>query len=665
MKRPAILVCLVFFSLGFACWNLAVIRAQIAESTEDPTGVSIPYPFVHLVHSRDAAREGTTAHLRAYDPYLLYQLGRDLLNRQFAFRHGVYGRSGELSVPLYVGRADAPVHGGVARFARDHASSCIFCHSTPYREPGGGPNIGSTGGMGRNSVHFYGSGIVEMLGEQVRSLILERYDTNRNRVIDRAEVTGSRPVEIRPSTGAAPVSYGDLSPGEDGIPRLNSVFRIWYLDAAGRLLPDAHTLKDPRVAAFDFAMGVFGWGRGYGTVAGQRIAQGGEAVTMREFYTVAADFHMGMQANDSTQQPMGGPRTVTGLGGLAARSLNGAQQFDFGGSVDRGLQVGKTGLSLDDPDGDGFFHELTEGDVDAVEFYMLHAPAPAVRATARSEDGRRILESLGCVRCHVENWQVLARDDARGLRGDRRLFRLEVRSRLADDGSAELAGALVPLLHRSPRGEYEPSQGSFRVERIYTDFKHWDIGPEFHERRFDGTLQHEHRTAPLWGVGSTPPYGHSGRFLSLEAVILAHGGAAARARRAFRSLSPADRRLLIEYLDSLVLYSTDEIPTDIDGDGVAAERFEVAGHDVGFERFDARFLFRRLPRYQLFREVTNHTGRRVALSLIENVGDAFAMDLAYRRDADGDGFPDVIDSLPQQTGISKEIAPDEKRVRSP
>src|SRR5262249_54084411 len=156
----------------------------------------------------------------------------------------------------------------------------------------------------------------------------------------------------------------------------------------------------------------------------------------RQFYTVAADFHMGLQAYDPTQQ--GSDPETSGAGGLARVSLNGAQQFDFGGSVDPGHKLTEKGLSLDDPDHDGHINELTQGDVDAVELFLLHTPQPAVRATESSEAGRAVLQQIGCTRCHVESWRIEARDERRGLPGDRRLFRLETRSRLLITGVSEI-----------------------------------------------------------------------------------------------------------------------------------------------------------------------------------------------------------------------------------
>lgn len=617
------------------------MRAQVAENARDPFGIAIPYRHVHLVHADDPLQEGTTAYLRARDPYLLYQLGRDLINRQFEMKHGILGRPADLSVPLYVGSpGTAVVHGGAAtRFARDHAASCGMCHSSVYREPSAGQTIGSTGGMGRNTTHFFGAGLVEMIGEQVTRQILEAYDRNANGIIDRAELTASNPVRIPPAPGADPIDYGDLSPGPDGVPRLNAVFRIWYVDGDGRVLPDAVSLADSRAAGYGLAMQPFGWGRGYRQTGERRVSQGGEASTLREFYTVAADFHMGLEAHDPTQQ--GADRSSPGIGGLAGTSLNGAQQYEFGGSIDRGRRIAD-GVSQDDPDGDGHVSELTEGDVDAAEFFLLHVPAPAVRATRTSEAGRAVLARIGCTRCHTQRWHLPAEDRARGFKGDRRLFSLDARMQATGTGDPELTGTLVPRSRTNPEGDLEPVRGAYTVNGVYSDFKHWDIGPAFHERRFDGTAQTVHRTAPLWGVGNTGPYGHSGNFMDLRSVIRAHAGAAAAERDAFVALDAAGQRELLAFLESLVLFQTDEIPADIDGDGTVRETFEVAGQFAGYERFDARFLFRVPPRYDILGKYVHPNGRWVAASLITNIDEAYGLTLDYRHDSDGDGFADAL-----------------------
>jgi CxxC motif-containing protein (DUF1111 family) len=571
----------------------APLPSQVVESTADPNGVSIEYEFVHLVHSDDSTRPGTTAWLYAHDPFLLYQLGRDLTTRVYPRSRGAEERPGAMDVPLYVGDRGVGEARQV-RFARDHTASCAFCHSMPIREPGAGQTIASTSATGRNTPHFYGAGLVEMIALQTRASILRRADTNGDGMIDADEARRAGRIVITPAPGEPPIDFGTLAPDTHGVPGMNGVFRIWYVDRNGVPLPEARSLDDAGVGGFDFAMEPFGWGRGTRSAASGRVtSEGGEAATIRGIFALAADVHMGLQANDPTQQSSHGI-------GLAAVSLNGAQQFDFGEASNR----------------DGKVRKLTEGDLDAIEFYLLHAPAPAVRGTAASERGRAVLRATGCTRCHVEQWRIEARDVRRGFDGDRRLFHLET-SAWRDGEAPEIVARLV----RTPR-----IGGSFAVDRIYTDFRHWDIGPAFWERRWDGTLQKAHRTAPLWGVCSTHPYGHAGSFDTLDDVIRAHAGAAAPERKAYAALPPARRAFLLRYLESLVLYPTDEVPADIDGDGKIADDFVVGGQRVGYERFDARFLFAVPPRWRFLGDVADPRGRFRRLGFIDNTREAYRID---------------------------------------
>src|SRR5207249_1291209 len=79
----------------------------------------------------------------------------------------------------------------------------------------------------------------------------------------------------------------------------------------------------------------------------------------------------GLQACDPTTF------TPSGQAGLGRVSNPGAQQFLTEAGKDLGRKRGKTGLSHDDPDGDGHCEEITEGDLDVAEWYLLNHPAPA------------------------------------------------------------------------------------------------------------------------------------------------------------------------------------------------------------------------------------------------------------------------------------------------
>lgn len=640
------------FGLIILCTSF--ISAQLPESDQDPSGIAIPYPFVHLIHSDSQELVGTSAYLRAYDPFLFYQLGKDLVQRQFTSSQGIRGNTGSLNVSLYLGKpVQVSKHGLDARFAREHTNSCGACHSIPFREPGGGQTIASTSSNGRNTPHFFGAGLVEMIGEQIRAKIFNQYDTNRNGQIDLEEISPGAEVQIIPSPGAEAIDFGTLSPDKYGIPQLNPAFRLWYLNQNAQIIPNATSLRDTGVVAFDFAFQPFGWGRGWQLLEdGRRVAQGGDASTIREFFTTAADLHMGLQAHDPTQLPTEFNAHLSNEhGGVLGTSLNGALQYAFGGSIDRGDLLSSTGISLDDPDGDRCLSELTEGDIDAVEYYLLHTFPPAYLSGESSQKGRFLFNQIGCNNCHVENWKIEAKDTALGYSGDRRFFHQTTETFMNEQGVYQLQGRLVSSYRKDQSGALVPVFDSCLVQKIYSDFKHWDIGPGFYERRYDGSLQREHRTAPLWGVGSTAPYGHAGNYLSLDEVIRAHGGAASKEQEAYSALTNKDRKLILDFLNALVLYQTEDIPCDINADGFIDSNFMVHQQNVGYERFDSRFLFASKPKIKMLLEATDHKGRNKPLYLINNLKEIYGLELYYRRDSDEDSFPDVIDPFPRQKGI--------------
>jgi hypothetical protein len=123
-----------------------------------------------------------------------------------------------------------------------------------------------------------------------------------------------------------------------------------------------------------------------------------------------------------------------------------------------------------------------------------------------------------------------------------------------------------------PKGE------PFVVRNFFADLKRHDIGSAFWEKNFDGSLQKEFMTEPLWGVGSTSPYGHDGRSPTLEDVILRHGGEAQDARDAFEAMGPGKRDTVIEFLETLVLFSPPSTASTLDPKDTGAPDYPVNGH---------------------------------------------------------------------------------------
>jgi hypothetical protein len=118
----------------------------------------------------------------------------------------------------------------------------------------------------------------------------------------------------------------------------------------------------------------------------------------------------------------------------------------------------------------------------------------------------------------------------------------------------------------------------FPVRDIFSDFKRHDLGPSFHERNYDGTMRKEFMTLPLWGVGSTPPYGHDGRSMTLNDVILRHGGEGQAARDAYASLGRLDRQDMLDFLNSLILFPPDDTASNLNPASRSNEYFPQRGH---------------------------------------------------------------------------------------
>lgn len=85
-------------------------------------------------------------------------------------------------------------------------------------------------------------------------------------------------------------------------------------------------------------------------------------------------------------------------------------------------------------------------------------------------------------------------------------------------------------------------------------------------------------TTPLWGVGTSAPYGHDGRSLNLREVILRHGGEALRARDAFAALSSNNQSNVLEFLRSLVIFPPDDTASTLDPGNRNAPSFPQFGH---------------------------------------------------------------------------------------
>ena len=396
--------------------------------------------------------------------------------------------------------------------------------------------IAKNGGTGRNTPHMFGAGLVEMIGIQIRLQALAIADANRDGWISKQEAKGKRCVLSNLPAGVTgdrtEIDYGSFEDLDgDGKPDLNPLFSIIYVDGDGKRLADAADLRSRGVAGYTFEVQCFGFG--HLPLKGRPPV----STTLRSFIATPFDIHSGLQAFDPTtlDDPDGD--------GFAQVSNAGCLQCVTAAGPDRGKRRGRTGISLDDPDGDGYCEEITEGDLDVAEWYLLNHPAPARgQITPETRRGERLFEKAGCASCHVPDWHLHEadpknKDYTSRYAGDRRFFELQVAH---NDKADRMEGKLVHLADRK-RGLWLPRRGAYTVRGIYTDFKYYDLGKEFYQVQFDGSVVRKWRTAPLWGVGTTAPYGHDGASLTLHDVIRRHGGDALRSRQAYLALSRAER----------------------------------------------------------------------------------------------------------------------------
>lgn len=366
----------------------------------------------------------------------------------------------------------------------------------------------------RDAPHLFGLGLKEMLADEITA------DLRRIRqgAIDRARQTGH---SVTVSLGSKGIRYGTITAEPSG--RVDTS-RLEGIDA------------DLRVRPF--------------------FAEGG-TISIREFVVGALHKEMGLECNDPDLAHASAGERVTTPSGMV---LDGSED-----KID----------PPPPPDAITGQYEIDPALVDHIEFYLLNYFKPGLgRQNSTTERGRRLFNSLGCASCHVPNLRI---------NHDRRVADVTTLYDPAQGIFNKLfatAGTLVSVIDdgKGLPPLKQPLGGPFLVENIYTDFKRHNLGPNFYERNYDGTLRKTFLTRALWGAGSKIVFGHDGRSISLEEVILRHGGEAQAARDGYALLPELEAEALQSFLKSLVLFPPDDTASNLDPGDRNAPGFPQFGH---------------------------------------------------------------------------------------
>ena len=414
------------------------------------------------------------------------------------------------------GSGDIAVNNGIGAGSSD---SCSSCHGRPRGAAGSGGDV-VTRPDSRDAPHLFGLGLKEMLADEITAELRER----RNEGAAKARIGGSAVTVPLLSKG---ISYGSITVAPDG------------------------SLDTSRVEGVDPDLRV------------RPFFMHGGTISIREFVIGALNNEMGFQALDpDVSAASGGSRSITPSHMILDGKLD---------TIEVPPDPDPTIVPKDQP----VRNQISTAIVDYLEFYLLNYFKPGLyEQNEQTAQGRAAFDRIGCASCHIADLRIDR---------DRRVADVETVYDSERGHFNSLFATATPLIQTIDDGSGQPAikvpaMQPFLVKNIFTDFKRHDLGLGFHERNYDGSLQTRHLTTPLWGAGTTAPYGHDGRSVNLTEVILRHGGEAQAQRDAFAHLPPRDRSDLLAFLSSLVLFPPDDTASNLDPGDKRALNFPQYKH---------------------------------------------------------------------------------------
>jgi hypothetical protein len=406
--------------------------------------------------------------------------------------------------------------------------SCAGCHARPRGSAGFGGDV-VTRPDSRSTPHLFGLGLKEMLADEMTADMR----VIRSQAVTRAKQSGQLVTLPLVTKG---VSFGSITANPDGSIDTSQVQGV---------------NPDLRIRPF--------------------FAHGG-TISIREFIVGALNAEMGLQSLDPDLQTASTGGTVTTPSGMM-----------LDGSTDPVTHMAHDTIEVPPAPDPENGNEIDAALVDHLEFYLLNYFKPGIyQQDASSSHGLKVFNQLGCAACHVQNLTI---------NHDRRVADVNTVYDPVNGIFNRIFATATALIHKVDDGSgypplMVPNGQPFVVQNIFTDFKRHDLGPNFHERNWDGSFQTEFLTKPLWGVGSLGSLGHDGRSINLVEVILRHGGEAQASRDAFANLFSQDQQSgdqgdafdLLHFLSTLVLFPPDDTASNLDPGNPGAPNFPQSGH---------------------------------------------------------------------------------------
>jgi cytochrome c peroxidase len=529
--RLSVMVALGVFGSGVSAWALITASGDrtIVSNVE---GTAIGAIGGHVVQAtltnQVIAGQNATAFANAFE------FGDELFASSLNAAEGGGANVGQGSRYTRMPRADLNGAGQwgqhvPARSTGPNATNCITCHNMPS-DDGGGDSAGNvhrdalhTGKLNqmitRNAPAVFGLGGLQKLAEEMTTDLQTLRTTNRTALgCGTTTTAGTRTVAL---TSKA-VNFGTL-----------------VITHTGGSTACTEALSAPvtggaKSLSADLVIRPYQW-------------KGANAF-IRDFVRGAEHNELGNQGTELLGSPTVDPATVDG-------------------------------------DGDGVKNELFVGDITALTLYQAGQPRPTTRQelaslgkipaltsqeTSDIAAGSTVFDQLGCQTCHVR--QLVANDvifrepsananfrDPGNVFPNGRTYTassLDVAHPVSFDITRDSPeNAATHTANGQTLGSFVRDAQGHAIVSLFGDLRRHDVGRGLDEEVDEiGTGKNVFMTENLWGVGSTAPYLHDGRAVTLTEAILEHGGEAQAARDAFAAAGTTAQKRLVAFLKNQVLF---------------------------------------------------------------------------------------------------------------